>query len=144
VRLTSFTDYALRLLLHVASAPEGRSTIADAARQCGASEHHMVKIAHTLGQLGFLANTRGRRGGLRLAGPPIEINLGALVRSIERTELAECFDPATNTCPFAGGCRLEGALHQAARAFHEVLDRYSLADLARPVPANGAQVIKLS
>ena len=132
MRLTTFTDYALRVLIHVASAPEGRSTIAEVAQAFGISEHHLVKVVHLLGREGFLANSRGRGGGLRLAQPAESINVGRLVRATEGKDiLAECFDEERNTCRLSGSCRLAGALREATRAFHEVLARYTLADLVR-------------
>jgi len=130
MRLTTFTDYSLRVLLYVAAAPEGRATIAEIARAFGISEHHLVKVVHLLGREGVLANTRGRRGGLRLARPPREINVGAVVRLTEGGDLpAECFDRATNTCVLAGGCGLQRALGEAMRSFYGVLGRYTLEDL---------------
>jgi Rrf2 family nitric oxide-sensitive transcriptional repressor len=131
MRLTTFTDYSLRMLIHVAQAPGGRTTIAEAARVLAVSEHHLVKVAHALGKLGVLSNTRGRGGGLALAGPPSAISVGRVVRESESMALAECFEPGSNRCGLAGRCRLEAILHEALDAFFEVLDRYTLEDLVR-------------
>jgi len=92
-----------------------------------------VKVAHLLGKEGFLVNTRGHAGGLRLAQPPAAINIGRVVRATEGPSiLAECF-AAGGHCPIAGACRLEKVLGEADAAFYEVLDRYTLQDLvARP------------
>jgi Rrf2 family nitric oxide-sensitive transcriptional repressor len=129
VRLTTFTDYSLRVLLYVATAPEGRGNIAEIAKKYGVSEHHIVKVVHLLGKEGLLLNTRGRGGGLRLAHPPREINVGHVVRITEEPSvLVECFAPGGN-CVIAGACRLASALDQAHKAFYEVLDGFSLADL---------------
>lgn len=129
MRLTTFTDYSLRVLIHVARAPEGRSTIAEAARALDVSEHHLVKVVHGLGKMGVLFNTRGRGGGLRLAVPASGINIGHVVRSTESLDVAECFDARANTCGLMGKCRLERVLHEAVDAFHAVLARYTLEDL---------------
>ena len=130
MRLTTFTDYSLRVLLYVAAAPEGRATIAQVARAYGISENHLVKVVHFLGKQGLLVNTRGRGGGLRLARPPERINVGAVVRLAQGEDRpAECFDRGSNTCPLAGGCALQCALREAIGAFHATLDRYSLEDL---------------
>jgi len=130
MRLTAFTDYSLRLLIYVASSPEGRATIAEVAGAFGISESHLVKVAHHLGRAGFLANVRGRGSGLALARAPEAINLAKVVKSTEGGDLpAECFDRAGNTCPIAGHCELQRALGQALNAFYAVLERYTLADL---------------
>jgi len=130
MRLTTFTDYSLRVLLYVAASDEGRATIAEIAAAYGISEHHLVKVVHFLGCEGLLLNTRGRGGGLRLGKKPAEINIGAVVRLCERGDLpAECFDPRANTCPLAGGCGLERMLGEAFGAFYATLERYTLADV---------------
>jgi Rrf2 family nitric oxide-sensitive transcriptional repressor len=133
MRLTTFTDYSLRVLLFVATAPQGRARIADIARTYRISEHHLVKVAHHLGKEGLLANTRGRGGGLRLARPAAEINVGHVVRTAEEPSvLVECFAPGGH-CAITDACRLAGALRKAHDAFYEVLDSYTLEDLlARP------------
>ena len=130
MRLTTFTDYSLRVLIHLASVPGGRSTIGEIARAFEISEHHLVKVVHFLGQEGLLVNTRGRGGGLRLALAPREINVGRVVRATEVSDVvAECFDPGKNACVISGICRLSGVLREAVAAFHEVLSGYTLEDL---------------
>jgi Rrf2 family nitric oxide-sensitive transcriptional repressor len=142
VRLTTFTDYSLRVLLYVASAPEGRATIAEIATAYGVSENHMVKVVHFLGKNGLLANTRGRGGGLRLARPAEDINVAQVVRLAESGDRpAECFDKATNHCVLAGSCGLQRVLGDAVDAFYGTLERYSLADLQ--LPRRKAQVLLL-
>jgi Rrf2 family nitric oxide-sensitive transcriptional repressor len=130
MRLAAFTDHSLRVLLCVALAPDGRTTIAEVARQLDLGENHVVKVVHALGRLGFLANARGRGGGLRLAAPAASINIGRVVAATESWEVVECFDSQHNTCSLAGRCRLEGVLRDATGAFHDVLGRYTLEDLA--------------
>src|SRR2546423_15216021 len=106
MRLTTFTEYSLRVLLYLAAARERRSTIAQIARAFAISEHHLVKVVHFLGRNSLLANRRGRGGGLQLARPPSEINIGLVARLPEAGDLpAECFDPRPNTCVLAGGFR---------------------------------------
>ena len=129
MRLTTFTDYALRVLLYVATAPEGRANIAEIAHKYGVSENHVVKVVHQLGKAGLLVNTRGRGGGLRLARPASSINIGHVVRVTEEPSvLVECFDPS-GKCAITSACRLAGVLAKAHAAFYEVLDGLTLADL---------------
>lgn len=129
MRLATFTDHTLRVLVAVANAPGGRTTIAQVARELELSENHVVKVVHAAGRLGFLANVRGRGGGLRLAAPAASINVGRVVAATESWDVVECFS-ANNTCPLAGHCRLQGVLHEATDAFHDVLGRYTVEDLA--------------
>jgi Rrf2 family transcriptional regulator, nitric oxide-sensitive transcriptional repressor len=129
LKLTTFTDYSLRVLIYVAAAPEGRATIAEIARAFDISENHLVKVVHLLGREGVLLNTRGRGGGLALARPAQEINVGTVVRLAEGGDFpAECFTE-DNHCSIAPVCRLAGVLDEALKAFYGVLERYTLADL---------------
>ena len=129
MRLTTFTDYSLRMLIYVAGAPNARCTIAQVAGAFGISESHLVKVAHELGRHGLLHNTRGRGGGLSLAKAPGSINVGEIVRMTEGQDvLAECFKE-NGHCPIAGRCQLERAFRQALEAFYDALSRYTLADL---------------
>jgi len=134
MRLTLHTDYALRLLLRLAVEPDISHTIESVAARFAISRHHLHKVAQTLVQAGFLASTRGRGGGLRLARLPEHIRLGDVARATEDTiALVECFEPSSNGCALAGACGLERVLQEAVGSFFSVLDRYTLADLvARP------------
>jgi Rrf2 family nitric oxide-sensitive transcriptional repressor len=135
MRLTTFTDYSLRVLIYLASAPEHRATIAEVAAAYRISEHHLVKVVQLLGREGILANTRGRGGGMRLSRAPSEINIGRVVRATEGAgRPAECFDPETNTCCLQRVCRLPRVLGDAMKAFYASLEQYSLADIAVPAP----------
>jgi Rrf2 family nitric oxide-sensitive transcriptional repressor len=129
MKLTVFTDYSLRVLIYLASQPPKRATIAQVAAAYGVSEHHLVKVVHFLGQMGWLNNVRGKGGGLELALAPERIGLGQVVRASEgESVVAECFSPEGDCC-IAPTCRLRGALREAVTAFEAVLDRYTLADL---------------
>lgn len=131
VRLTTFTDYSLRLLIYLAAAREQRTTIAEVAQAFDISEHHLVKVVHRLGREGLLRNTRGKSGGVQLARPASAISVGRVVRLTEGDDMpAECFDPASNQCPISGVCRLRGALREAVDAFYGALEQYTLQDLA--------------
>lgn len=131
MRLTTLTDYALRMLVHIAVAPERRASIAEVARAYAISEAHLMKVAHQLGRAGFLATRRGRGGGLALARPAEEITLGAVVRAME-PDLALVPCMAGAACAIAPACRLEGRLAAARAAFLEALDGATLAAMAEP------------
>jgi Rrf2 family nitric oxide-sensitive transcriptional repressor len=125
MRLKSYTDYALRVLMHLAAQPDRLSSIAVIARTYRISHNHLTKVVHDLRKQGFVAAVRGRSGGVRLARPASEISVGEVVRHTEGTfDLVDC-----GSCVIAPACALTAALHEARRAFMDVLDGYSLADL---------------
>lgn len=133
MRLTVYTDYALRLLMFLAVKRDGLATIAEVAESYGVSKNHMMKVAHQLGLAGYVETVRGRSGGLRLAKPAASINLGDVVRRTEQDmALVPCFEPEAAPCAIRPCCTLRHALAEAASAFMGVLDGYSLSDLVKP------------
>jgi len=130
MRLTSYSDYSLRVLMYLAVRADAVATIEEISRAYGISKAHLMKVVHELGRAGLVETTRGRGGGLRLARRPDEIVVGDVVRRTEdKLDLVECFDPDTSQCRIEPACRLRGVLGEALDAFLTTLDRYTLADL---------------
>lgn len=127
MQLTRHTDYALRILIHLAVAPTGRATITEIADAYDLSRNHLMKVVHQLGQGGFLDTQRGRGGGFSLARSPDAIILGDVIRHTEPDmNLADC-----GACAIRPACGLSGILRDAVKAFLTVLDSHSLTDAAR-------------
>jgi Rrf2 family transcriptional regulator, nitric oxide-sensitive transcriptional repressor len=140
MRLTTYTDYALRTLMYLAANRERLVTIQDIASAHDIAKNHLTKVVHQLGILGVVESLRGRNGGIKLGKAPDQINIGAVVRSTEPDfYMAECFDPGKNTCILSSACVLKGALHKATKAYLAVLDGVTLTDLMQtPAPRVGA------
>lgn len=133
MRLTVYTDYALRLLMFVAVKDDELATISEVAAAYGISRNHLMKVAHQLGVAGFVETVRGRSGGLRLAKPAAAIRLGDIVRQTEQDmTLVPCFEPDNADCAIRSCCGLRRALGRATEAFFAELDGYTLADLVKP------------
>jgi Rrf2 family nitric oxide-sensitive transcriptional repressor len=131
MRLTSFTDFGLRMLMRMASAPERAFSSAELATEFDLSRHHLAKIMQSLSQAGLIDTRRGGGGGAVLARPPAEIRLGDVVRHLESGQaLVACFGSDGGDCSLDGRCRLKARLRSAERAFLEDLDRSTLADIA--------------
>jgi len=125
MRLTRYTDYAMRVLLYLGARPDELSSIGEIARAYGISQNHLMKVVNDLARAGYVATVRGRSGGIRLARAAGDINVGEVVRHTEEGfELVDC-----GSCVIAPACGLTGVLGEALAAFMAVLDRYSLADL---------------
>ena len=130
MRLTTRTNLAMRTLMFCAINPERIVRKHEIAEACNASENHLAQVVNTLAQRGFIETQRGRAGGLRLARPMEEIGVGEVLRAFESVlPFAECFEPATNTCPLHEACLFRTALGKALEAFYASMDSHSLADL---------------
>ena len=136
MQLTLFSDYSLRILLYLAAHPGERVALPEISAAYGISQHHLVKVVQRLLEEGWLESTRGRGGGLTLAVPPSDINVGKVVRVTEpHMNIAECFDSFSNTCPIDGACGLKKTLVRAREAFLAELDGHTLADFVPKSPA---------
>ncbi len=130
MRLTNFSDYALRVLMYAALREDRLITIEETAQVYGVSRAHLMKVANQLTRAGYLKAVRGRSGGLTLAKPAANIRLGDVLRATESDfALVECFTTG-NECVITRRCRLRGVLNEALSAFTATLDKYTLADLA--------------
>lgn len=128
MKLTLFTDYALRTLVYLGSQPERLCSIAEIAQGYGVSQNHLMKVVNQLARLGYVQSVRGRSGGIRLGRPAVEIGIGAVVRDTEDGfELVDC-----DSCAGTRSCGVNGVLNEALAAFLTVLDRYTLADMIAP------------
>jgi len=131
MRLTRQSSYAIRTLIYCAVNAPGLSRIADIAKAHAISELFLFKLIKPLVEAGLLETVRGRKGGIRLGRPASDITL---LDTIKLTEdgfaMAECFEGSDVTCPLVDACDLNAALREALGAFFDVLDGYTIADLA--------------
>jgi Rrf2 family nitric oxide-sensitive transcriptional repressor len=125
MRLTRYTDYAMRVLLYLGTRPDKICPIAEIARTYGISQNHLMKVVNDLSNAGYVTSVRGRAGGLLLGRSAEAINIGEVVRHTEEGfDLVDC-----PSCFIAPACGLNVALGEALAAFLAVLDGYTLADL---------------
>ena len=132
MRLTAYTDYTLRTLMHLGLNRDKLVTIQDIANIHSISKNHLMKVVHQLGLTGMVETVRGRNGGLRLNREPVDINIGEVVRNTETDFfMAECFSPRNFQCSYAADCTLKDVLHAATAAYLEVLDSVTLENLIK-------------
>lgn len=133
MRLTAFTDFAMRALMRLAGEPDRVFTTDEIAREFAISRNHLTKVVRELAEAGFVATHRGAGGGFRLARPAETITIGEVVRLLEaRHAMVECFRADGGECVLTPRCRLKGKLALAAKAFLAELDKTSLAECAYP------------
>ncbi|WP_030412655.1 nitric oxide-sensing transcriptional repressor NsrR [Streptomyces sp. NRRL S-1448] len=129
MRLTKFTDLALRSVMRLAVSGEGDPlTTREVAEAMDVPYTHMAKAVTRLRRLGVVEARRGRGGGLALTGLGRQASVGWLVRELEgEGEVVACEgDPP---CPLRAACRLRRALRDAQEAFYATLDPLTVADL---------------
>ncbi|MBL9145921.1 MAG: Rrf2 family transcriptional regulator [Verrucomicrobiaceae bacterium] len=144
MKLSLFSDYALRVLMYAAL--KGSSFQLDEVTEAyNISRNHLAKVVNSLSKLGYLDTRRGRGGGIQLGMKPEEIRIGVLVRKTEdQPVIVECFDAATNTCRLNGNCRLKGVLAEAMNAFYATLDQQTLSDLIAGAPGSRMKKVLMS
>ena len=125
MKLTLYTDYAMRVMIYTGSNPDRLCSIREISDSFSISQNHLMKVVQDLVQAGFLTSVRGRKGGLKLSRDAADINLGELLRHTEGlTNIIDC-----SGCVVAPVCGLPPILNEATRAFVAVFDKYSVADL---------------
>jgi Rrf2 family nitric oxide-sensitive transcriptional repressor len=135
MRLTSFTDFALRVLMRLAGEPNRSFATGEIASEFGISRNHLAKVVRDLADHGFISTQRGAGGGFLLARPAQSITLGDVVRALEgQNALVECFREDGGSCILTPRCRLKARLAAAREAFLRELDATTLADCAYPIP----------
>lgn len=129
MRLTSYSDFSLRVLLYVAVNSEKLVTIKEISEAYEISSNHLMKIIYNLGKMKYIETIRGRNGGIRLSKQPADINIGELIRKTEEDfYLVECFKE-DNNCVITPVCSLKHMLNEALNSFFLVLDKYTLEDI---------------
>ena len=127
MQLSKFTDYGLRVLMQLAANDPERVSVGQIATSFKISDNHVAKVASALVKGGFVASGRGRAGGLTLAKPADQINIGAVVRHLSGdVPVVECFAADAKDCAAFAQCGLRGPLFQAQQAFFNVLDEYTV------------------
>jgi Rrf2 family nitric oxide-sensitive transcriptional repressor len=135
VQLLLYTDYALRVLIHVGTHPDAPVATPAIAADYGISVDHVAKAAKALTRHGLLRATRGVRGGVALARPARDIRIGEVVRLFETGRgPVECLRAGGAPCKIEPGCRLRRVLRRAEAAFYRELDACSLEDLVQNRP----------
>ncbi|WP_030210715.1 Rrf2 family transcriptional regulator [Streptomyces sp. NRRL S-87] len=128
MRLTRFTDLALRVLMRLAVERDDLPTTRDVAATMQVPYTHTAKVVARLQHLGLVEARRGRGGGLALTAAGRTASVGGVVRELEGAgDVVDC--EGTEPCPLASACRLRGALRRAQEAFFATLDPLTVEEL---------------
>ena len=136
MQLTLHTDYSLRTLIYLNYLKEDQTaTINEVADYYQISHNHLMKVVYHLSKKGYIKSIRGKKGGIKLAKPAAEINIGQVVREMEPNfHIVECFNPEATPCNIAPHCSLIPVLREAANSFMSVLDQHTLGSVIDSMP----------
>lgn len=128
MQLNKQTDYAIRVLIYLATAPRSKlCTIAQMASALNISPNNLAKIVNRFAAEGLITTLRGRNGGMMLNSDTLNFRMGDLVASFEAdTELAHCEQSA---CILATQCRWRRILADSLQHMLEHMNQYRLRDL---------------
>ena len=71
MRLTTYTDYSLRVLIYLGVRSDELVTIKQISDHYGISNNHLLKVVHQLGLQGFIETVRGGTAGFALPARPL-------------------------------------------------------------------------
>lgn len=135
MNITGFSDYALRVLIYLATNDGQKSSADQIAKAYDISFHHVAKAAQWLVREGYLNSERGRGGGITLRHSAQDINIGKVVKATETgTALVDCMKANGGTCCIRPACGLKFALAEAQNAFYNTLEKFTLADIVTQKP----------
>jgi len=138
MQLTRAADYAVRMMIQLATLPAGsRTNRAALARACAIPEPFVGKILQSLTRAGLIASHRGVHGGFGLSEHPSAISVLNIVEAVEGpTMLNICIKPG-GTCNRKFWCPAHPVWLEAQNAMTDVLRRATLAALAAPKVEGG-------
>jgi Rrf2 family protein len=131
MQLTRAADYAVRVMVHLASLPAGeRATRVEMAENGDVPEAFLSKILQSLTRAGLIVSHRGMSGGYVLGRAAEEVSVLDIVEAIEGPmQLNACVGP-NSTCDRSTWCPVHPVWERAQEALTAVLRSETIASLA--------------
>jgi len=138
MQLTRAADYAVRVMIHLATLPAGTRVHRDGlAAAAEVPAHFLSKVLQSLGRAGLILGQRGTSGGFALAVPADQVSVLRVVEAVEGPlQLNVCLIGIAG-CSRQGWCPAHAVWVEAQAALTQVLKNASIARLAREVRAPG-------
>jgi len=131
MQITRATDYAVRVVIHLATLPAGsRLPVSELARGSEAPESFVSKVLQQLVQRGLVRSQRGAGGGFQLAVRPESISLLDIVEIMEGPLRINLCLPGKSMCTRRSWCGAHPVWNQAQKALRKALAKASIKKLA--------------
>lgn len=135
LKLTKKADYGLIALRHLASIPTATASTKEIADTYHLPVPLLAKVLQRLTQTRILISIAGTNGGYRLARDASKISALEVVRAIDGPViLTHCFTDH-GACDQSDNCTVREPLRRVHEAILDVLNRFTITDLAEPSPA---------
>jgi Rrf2 family protein len=140
MQLTRAADYAVRVMVHLATLPDHERVLLPAlARATGAPQSFLSKVLQALCHAGFIASRRGQAGGFEILPAGRVASLRAVIEAIDgpiRLNVCMLSGASCNRKPY---CPAHPVWVRAQKAMLEVLDESSVADMAAQATSSRTQ-----
>ena len=131
MKISTKGRYALRMMIDTAqNQAEGYVALKDIAQRQDISKKYLEQIVLQLTQAGMLRASRGHQGGYKLAEPPENYTVGAILRAVEGPlSPVACLDQQPNQCERCGFCLTLPVWEGLQAVVEEYLDGITLKDV---------------
>lgn len=135
LRLTKVADYGIVLLTHMAGGAARQSfNSRDLSELSQISQAMVSKILKVLAREGILESHRGAKGGYRLARPPENISVAAIVTALDGPiAVTECSGDEPCTCDIETLCPTRESWRRINQAVRDALENVKLSEIAEPI-----------
>ncbi len=130
IKLSKLTDYAVVILAEMAKGSGTQQTASGLSIKTGLPEPTVAKVLKLLAKGALITSTRGVNGGYTLSRSPSEINMGAVISSLEGpVQLTACVDGTDDCCSHSTNCSMKGKWNPVNEAMQKALENVSLAQM---------------
>ncbi|MEI6074592.1 MAG: Rrf2 family transcriptional regulator [Verrucomicrobiota bacterium] len=143
MRISKKTDYALRALFTLVDHHGGAPIpIRELARRNDVPKRFLEQIMLGLKSQGWVDSTAGIRGGYFLAKNPAKITLGEVVRHFDGILAPiDCVSvTGYQRCSQESVCRFRRVFYDARNFVADLMDRSTLADVAKRLPLSRMEI----
>ena len=132
MQITRAADYAVRVMVHLASLPPGSRVQKSALVELSeAPESFLSKVLQRMVANRLISSRRGGGGGFELAVPPERVSVLTVVEAIDGPIHLNLCVPGASGCDRSLACAVHPVWVEARAALVKVLGGASMARLAR-------------
>lgn len=147
LKIGSSVEYGMRLMVRLASEPEGGTL---SAERLSALENvprdYVDQLLHRLRRAALVESRRGAQGGYKLSAAPKDIAVGRIVKAVDEGVFeGVClrYAEGTQRCMHTGACGIRPVWEKLGVLVEDFLEHVSLADLLEPEPSVSAHIAHL-